>query len=496
MADGPLAPHDEPAPDSAAEVRSKAARGLLTVGIRSMLVRALGFAGTLIVAPLLGPGDFGVVALGLTVLVFGKFLADGGLIPGLIRRPDPPIWEELQAVAALQFAVTLTLVAITCAVGSQFGHDGLAVTLMVASTVIDAARVPTVVMAERDLDYKLLVRAEVLEVFVYNILAIGLVIGGAGVIGVAAATIAKSYCGTAVLIWFGPIGFVRPRWTVSLLRPIARFGIYFQAAWLSILARDEGMNLLLLSLGGKEALGAWALARRLMTIVETVFQSAWRVGLPGMARLMESGEPPRELLERAVSFAAVAAGYLIVPLVATAPALVPALFGAEWDSTAEALPYLGGGMMLAVPLGTVITALLWARDEAGKVFIMGIPAVLVSLGVCAALASSLGARGAGLGVAAGAVVYFLMSVYFASDVFGRAGCLRAILPTVAATGGAAGGWLVTEAIDPNWLAALVGGSVSVVAYSVLLLMVERAALLRIVGLARRTLLRGAAAATA
>jgi O-antigen/teichoic acid export membrane protein len=232
-----------------------------------------------------------------------------------------------------------------------------------------------------------------------------------------------------------------------------------------------------------------------MAVVDVVFQSAWRVALPGMARLMEAGQEARELLERGTSFAAVAAGYTMVPLVATASTLVPALFGDGWDAAAQAIPYSAAGMMLAVPFGTVVSALLWARGDAGKVFVMGIPALIAALGTCAALAAPLGARAAGIGIVAGAIVFFLMSVYYAGDVFDRSAAARALIPVAVAGTAAAVGWAVTTEIPEQWAAIVAGGIVSLIVYTVLLGTVERPALLRLVGLMRRVLARVPAAAT-
>src|SRR3954453_3559481 len=124
------APTQQPPADesrSPDEVRANAAHSLVIVGLRSVAIRGLGLLGTLVIAPLLGPSGYGVLALGVTLLVFGKFLTDGGLVPGLIRRAEPPDEDELRAVVGIQLAVTTSLTAITAGVGTPHGGGGLAV---------------------------------------------------------------------------------------------------------------------------------------------------------------------------------------------------------------------------------------------------------------------------------------------------------------------------------------------------------------------------------
>ena len=67
-----------------------------------MGVRIVRAVGTLILARLLTPYDFGVIAFGATLVVFANFLADGGIGAGLVRRIKPPERRELRALLGFQ----------------------------------------------------------------------------------------------------------------------------------------------------------------------------------------------------------------------------------------------------------------------------------------------------------------------------------------------------------------------------------------------------------
>ena len=80
--------------------------------------------GALVTARLLTPYDFGLVALGATVLAFGDFLDDGGVGPALIRRPEPPTKAELRALLAFQLALDILIVVVVGLVMLPFGRIG------------------------------------------------------------------------------------------------------------------------------------------------------------------------------------------------------------------------------------------------------------------------------------------------------------------------------------------------------------------------------------
>ena len=91
-------------------------------------------------ARLLTPYDFGLVAIGTTVLAFGGFLDDGGVGTALIRRPEPPTKSELQALVAFQFGLDLILVVGVGLVMLPFGLLGQVTTVIVA--LAPTGRVP------------------------------------------------------------------------------------------------------------------------------------------------------------------------------------------------------------------------------------------------------------------------------------------------------------------------------------------------------------------
>jgi O-antigen/teichoic acid export membrane protein len=265
-----------------------------------------------------------------------------------------------------------------------------------------------------------------------------------------------------------------------------RFGLFFQGAWLATILRDQGLNVLLVTIAGTAALGAWALAQRLLIVLTLLFESAWRVALPGFARLTEAGEPGARLLERGLSFAATSSGAMVVVVVGATPAIVPALFGDDWSATVSTLPWLAAGMMVAVPLITVLGSLLWARGEAEKVFYMAAPAIAITLVLGAALAVPLGALGAAIGYFVGQVILMLACIYRARELFGRGAATQIAVPTLSAAAGGGIGWLLAVSVDPAWAGAISGAAGALGIYALLMVTLDRPAMRRLLSVLRQS----------
>jgi len=470
---------DDEITDEQREVRDKTAKGMMLVGIRTVVIRALGMLGTIVLARLLSPTDYGVVALGLTIMIIGRFFADGGLGPGLIRREEPPTTEEFAALVSFQRVITIpifivgSILAFTVfPVGGTVG--AITISMMLAGLVIDVARTPNAIMCERELDYKTIVRAEIAEFTVYNVLAVGLVVFGGGLIGVGVANILRALTGSGLLIITGPVHWIRGKWNWGLMRPVAAFGAYFQLSWMITLLQNQGLAVLVLAISGSAALGAFDQARRLLVIVTLVFESAWRVGLPGLARMMEAGTAPKLLFNRGLGIAGVAMAIPVVGLVATAHWLTPLLLGPGWGATAALIPWVGAAIQVTIPIATIITTLLWAKDEPKKVLIMGIPSLIAVLGVGAAFMPAYGAVGAGIGLLAGGLVYVVSCVYYAHDVWGPSAVGQFIGPIVATALACAAGIAAGYAVGGGaFVGTVVSGSVGVLALIPLMLLLAR-----------------------
>lgn len=348
---------------SVAELRDRSVRGVAAVVLRGVGVRSVGLVVSIVLARLLMPRDFGVLAFGTTFLVVGTFLTDGGLGAQLVRSPEPPTRHQLSSVLGFQLAVTLALLLVATALLLPGGHEHRVTAVMLWALLISTFRVPGSVQLERSLQFRSVAVAEVLDNTFYAVLAIGLVLAGAGVWGVAAATVLRPLAGATVLQRAADMTVLRPTLDWPTVAPLLPFGLAFQLSYVVVLVRDQGINLLTAAVGGTTALGYWSLAQRIMLVPFLLFESLWRVSYPTVARLLEAGHDVREDLSRALVLGSFLTGMVVVPLSVAAPALVPAVFGSRWEPMVPVVPLAAAGLLVSGPLSAVGAGYLTATGR-------------------------------------------------------------------------------------------------------------------------------------
>ena len=352
-----------PEAESPSRIRERGAVGAVLLTIRAAAAQVVAFVGMLVLAHLLSPTALGRVAFGLTVVTVGNFFADGGLGAALIRRAGHPAVDELRALLAFQLLLASVIALGVAAVGYRAGTTGAVTAIMVCSLPLLALRAPHAIALERALEYRPIASIELAESVVFYGWAIATVLAGWGIWGVASAAVARSLVGSVLMTVASPLQVITPRLTRGTLRSMLGFGIGFQAVGLAALARNQGVNLVVVALGGERMLGYWSLANRLMQVPFWVFQALWRVSYPTMARLRALGESTRPTVERFARVTALASGAMLAPLAASAHFLVPALFGTDWAPAADPLPWASAGLLVAGPISVAAAGYLYSEKD-------------------------------------------------------------------------------------------------------------------------------------
>jgi O-antigen/teichoic acid export membrane protein len=471
------------------EIRRRAAAGVVSVGLRNLTVRVLGLLGNVALARLLTPNDFGIIAFGLTLTVLSAALSTGGIGASLTRRREEPTRHELSVALGFQLAAGTALAIAVGAIAIPLGGAGPVAALMVCAVPIDALRTPAGTLATRHLRFGLLARAEVAETVVFNLGAIGLVALGAGVWGVAAATLVRAAIGASLLTALGEAGLMYPRLDRAILRRHLRFGMANQATSLLNAGRDQGLNLTVAAVGGVAALGVWSLAYRLLQAVLLLLQALWRVSFPATSRLLEAGQDAGRLLTRGMGLSAVATGTMVVMLAGTAPAVVPVLFGPGWEAVVPILPWGAAALMVSGPISTVGVGFLWATGKAAQVLRSVALQTVAWIGTTVALLDVIGATAVGVGMVAGAVAV-AVSVGTAVRRQVRVPIVgRTAGPALVAAAGSVAGWLVADALGRGVLALAASLATALGIYAVGVVLLRREDVRVLLGLLRGALKR-------
>jgi O-antigen/teichoic acid export membrane protein len=364
----------------------------------------VGFFGNLALARLLTPHDFGLVAIGSTVLLFTNAIGDAGLGAGMVRWPREPTRQELSTLTGLQLAVTLLLVVAVGSVALQFGTAGLVVSVMLIAIPLTTFQTPGRILFMRRVRYELLSVIDGVANISLYVWAIATAVAGLGVWSLATGTVVRAVVGTIFLWVVGEHRVVGPSFRhMSALRPLIGFGIQFQAAFLLVLLREILVNVVTAVVAGVNALGLWSLARRLMEVPYVLVNSLVRVIFPAMAHVLTSGADPAPVIERATRLVTVVSAVGLAAFAGFVPALVPGVFGEEWRAVGEIVPWATAAILVLVSIGVITAGYLQAADRPRAVLPTVVAGAIAWAATSAALLPSVGVAAVGIGWLAGMI---------------------------------------------------------------------------------------------
>lgn len=473
---------------SAGEFTRRAYGGVLVVLSSNVFNLTVAFVGNLVLARLLTPRDFGVVAVGTTLLFLTTAFAEGGLGGGLVRRPQAPTSAELRTLAGLQFAVTGGAAALIAAVAVQFGETGDVTALMAVGLAIGSLAVPGRIMLIRALDLRsvaLMDGAGLVAQYAWSIFAVAVL--DLGVWGLASGYVVRAVVATLVLGVIPGGGLYRP--TLELAREfgeIVSFGIRFQANWIVIVVRDQSVNALTFIIAGVTTLGYWALGSRLVQVPFLLFDALGRVTFPAMARLLAERRDAGPVVERTARLAGTAAAVLTASFCASTPGLVPALFGQKWFETVWVFPGVSFALLTGGSVAAATVGYLNAANRPDLVLRASLASAICQVGATAALLPFLGLGGIGVGAIAGAAGEIAVLAPAAQRLAHARVVPQLIRPVVCAVpGGALGFYVAYQSQD--FLGGIAGGTIAASVTAALLAIVARSYLVDLVRAMHRSL---------
>jgi O-antigen/teichoic acid export membrane protein len=327
-------------------MQKRVARGLLWTLIDTWGGQLLGLIIFAILAHLLEPVDFGLVALAAIFVALGQLLSDQGLGDAVIQRReltrrqlDTAFWAALATGIALSIAGFL----LSGPIAALLHEPRLEQILQVLSLVFVFAALNSIQMAllRRELNFRSLAMRRLAAVAVGGVVGIVLAVwfhaGAWALVGQQMASSAMS----VVMLWAASPW--RPSFSFSApdFRSLFAFGLNVLASdFLGFLSRNMD-NLLVGVFLGPEQLGFYAVAYRILDTSQTLLVSASRrLVFPSFARLQHDlDRVSRAYLRLARSSSAlILPGYIGLALVAHEAIVV--LFGQKWAPSAAAASLL------------------------------------------------------------------------------------------------------------------------------------------------------------
>ena len=318
----------------------KAARGGMWMAAMSFGLRPISMILAVILARLLAPADFGVLALAMIVFNMVNYFTDLGMRPTVVQTK-----EDINKVAHFAFVIvmtasiafTLVIILLAQPLATLLGGSGELVDVirwMSVYVVIDGLWIIPEALLRRDLRFKQLSLAHIPGELASSLIAIPLAIAGFGVWSLVIGTLAGKFLQVIVVwIFYRPWIWLRPqKWDREIVRGMFRFGLPSMGSGLTKFFQNQLDTFIVGRQLGEAAVGlynkAFTLTTRLTDMLTTsIFGN---VLFPSYARMQD--DKPR--MARAYLKSTNMVFLIIVPvsvgLAITAPLLVPVLLGPRW----------------------------------------------------------------------------------------------------------------------------------------------------------------------
>ena len=424
----------------AVPLRTKVFRGSVIMLGTTVALRVISILSSIVVARLLDPVQFGIVALASVVLQFVELFAPLGLPAALIQRQTDKLRAAYQVfVVSIGTAVVayLGILAARGVLADWLGNRDLAAVLPWMGLMVllgGLTRVPEA-LVEKELAFGRLSRIMIAGDIVYIATTLIAAFSGAGLWSLVMGSLFRATVTLVMSWWLCPsLDWLRPQpWNTGLMRELLRYGL------LSVVSRSVNYvftnadNLVVGRELGATALGYYSKAFDFTTrTVENINRTIGVVLFPSYSSIQGN----RERLANAYVKSYQMIGSVTMPMAmgifATANELVPLILGEKWRPMSPILQILAL-MSLVKPLSSTSGALFGA---------MGYPrynvrAGLVVVGVLLPLMVVLlpfGAEGIAGAVFLAHVIGFAYNIYQIHTLLpGTAQrMMRASLPTLGA----------------------------------------------------------------
>lgn len=458
---------------------------------------------TIMLARLVGPESFGIVAQAVVYIGIVGLLLDQGFSSALIQRPK--VESDMPgAIVTVNLAVGACLCALTVAIAPLWASfmNTSALTLVLAvmapTLLIRAASITPRAMLMRGMRFQKIGIADITSAVTGGVLGVLVALLGGSYWAIVVQIVSTDVVLVLMLLAVGAGNW--PNLHLHRLREIAGFSWRAFAAGLLINSVSRNIdNLLVGRFQGAQALAFYGLAYRLLLLpVQLASTTIGAVLFPAFARLADNLAALRAELARATRALAMLALPTMALVAAAAPQLVLLLFGAQWLPAVPIVQVLAmAGAMQAIYQPSTAPVVLGLGQATLNLRYAWLTTILATVGIVAGL--PFGPFGVAVGYSVAAALTVPVEWYIRSrllDLTLREQAAQLVPGLHVAAWVAAGYLLVAVAIPGrDALVLVLGVLAAAVAGLAVLRVVHRAQLAELLYMANRILGRGKPAPT-
>lgn len=399
----------------------RTSQAIAWASIEMFLRQGIQFASLILLARLLSPSEFGLVAMLGIFTTFATLIVNSGFASALIRQSGESdldsstvFWFNIAAATLM----ALLLVASAPAIARFYGQPALVPITWAMALNIWLASLLTVHIAllTRHLEFSVQAKASGISNLTGATLAILLAVKGAGVWALVVQMLAITIV-NVTLIW--AIHRWRPSFSFSTnsLRRLFGFGGFMLAADVLNAVGTRLHTLLIGKLYSSQDLGLYSRAVQTCETSQTVLSTIFtRVALPVLARHSDNADALRKRLKSANELTMAISLPAMIGLALVADVAVPTIFGPQWTGTVPILQVLCLSSAI-YPLQVSNLQVLIAQGRSGSLFRIEIlkKSILIA-GML--IASRWGILAIAWSTVASALIAFLINAHYSRTLLG------------------------------------------------------------------------------
>lgn len=290
-------------------VKKRSLVGVVSLVSRSFLIQVVAFASNLFLTIFLDPKTFGVFFLVSASINIFRYFSDIGLAAALIQKKENLTDEDLKTTFTIQQILVILLLLIIFSLSflykKIYGFDQSAIYLFYALAIsffLSSLKTIPSVLLERSLKFNKLIIPQILEILVYNLVAVVLAWRGFGISSFTFAVLAQAVVGLVAMYIISPwkIGF---GFSAEPLKRLLKFGIPYQANTFVAAAKDDLMTIVLGKIIGTTGLGYLGWAKKWAEIPLRFFMdNVSKVVFPAFSRMQTEKEQLSRAVEKTIFF--------------------------------------------------------------------------------------------------------------------------------------------------------------------------------------------------
>ena len=310
-------------------------KGVVWKTLEQFSARGAAFLMSLILARLLHPDDYGLLALTGVFFQFANILVDGGFGTALVQKKDADDYDYSSVmVISMSIAVILYAVIFAAApfIADYYAEPELTAVMRISglSLLISAYAAKRSAYITRNLMFKLAFTCNIIATIASGLLSIAAAYFGAGVWALVVHNLAQQLIGTVLVVillkWNCRICF---KW--ERVREMLRFSVGVVTASFVNYFSTSLYNLVIGKKYSVEDLGYYSKGSEFpMQVSLYTFGTISSVLLPTIASHKDDMEKVKRIIRRVVGVTSFLISPLMVGLAVTAPEAVEVLYTAKW----------------------------------------------------------------------------------------------------------------------------------------------------------------------